>query len=143
MKYLGIPLRPTKWKAEDCGIIIKKITQRLHNWASKHLSFAGKIQSKVHVASWDKVFFPKAYGDLGFKDGAKWNQVVNSHLFTKDNMARMHIPLELNKCPICEDCVETHEHLFFSCCLSHKVVELVFDWLGNCMWPSDYKGWIS
>uniref|UniRef100_A0A803PTS1 Reverse transcriptase domain-containing protein n=1 Tax=Cannabis sativa TaxID=3483 RepID=A0A803PTS1_CANSA len=43
MKYLRIPLHPTKWKAEDCGIIIKKITQRLHNWASKHLSFAGKI----------------------------------------------------------------------------------------------------
>ncbi|XP_062094183.1 uncharacterized protein LOC133800246 [Humulus lupulus] len=24
LKYLGVPLRPTKWKAEDCGIIIKK-----------------------------------------------------------------------------------------------------------------------
>ncbi|KAM6562940.1 hypothetical protein CsatB_022938 [Cannabis sativa] len=290
MKYLGIPLRPTKWKAEDCSIIIKKITQRLHNWASKHLSFAGKIQlihsvliglrnywmsifvlpqsvtkeierlcrgflwgvngnrSKVHVASWDKVCLPKAYGGLGFKDGAKWNhvnlakfvwaisnkkdllwvkwintiylkqesywlyelkpdtswywrklchlrkrftegdikaavrtcklrtsllynslldqnlfqchktiwsslnlpkrrfilwQVVNSYLLTKDNMARFHIPVESNKCPVCEDHFETHEHLFFSCCLSRKMIELVFEWLGTHMWPLDFQSWIG
>ncbi|XP_062104358.1 uncharacterized protein LOC133815544 [Humulus lupulus] len=43
-QYLGVPLRPTKWKAEDCGIIIKKINQRLHSWASRHLSFAGRMQ---------------------------------------------------------------------------------------------------
>ncbi|XP_060968724.1 uncharacterized protein LOC133036225 [Cannabis sativa] len=42
LKYLGVPLRPTKWKAEDCGVIIKKIKQRLHTWATRHLSFAGR-----------------------------------------------------------------------------------------------------
>uniref|UniRef100_A0A803P4Q5 Reverse transcriptase domain-containing protein n=1 Tax=Cannabis sativa TaxID=3483 RepID=A0A803P4Q5_CANSA len=52
LKYLGVPLRPTKWKAEDCGVIIKKIKQRLHTWATRHLSFAG------------------------FKDGVKWNQAI-------------------------------------------------------------------
>ncbi|XP_062080841.1 uncharacterized protein LOC133785636 [Humulus lupulus] len=44
LKYLGIPLRPTKWKDGDCGIIIKKIHLRLHSWASCHLSFAGRAQ---------------------------------------------------------------------------------------------------
>uniref|UniRef100_A0A803QZN5 Reverse transcriptase domain-containing protein n=1 Tax=Cannabis sativa TaxID=3483 RepID=A0A803QZN5_CANSA len=44
LKYLGIPLRPTKWKAEDCDVILKKIKQRLHSWASRHLSFAGRSQ---------------------------------------------------------------------------------------------------
>ncbi|XP_062104612.1 uncharacterized protein LOC133815835 [Humulus lupulus] len=44
LKYLGIPLRPTKWKASDCGIIIKKIHLRLHSWASRHLSFVGRAQ---------------------------------------------------------------------------------------------------
>ncbi|XP_062118979.1 uncharacterized protein LOC133832684 [Humulus lupulus] len=32
--YLGMPLRPTKWKSMDCDIIISKIRQRLHGWAS-------------------------------------------------------------------------------------------------------------
>ncbi|XP_062093636.1 uncharacterized protein LOC133799654 [Humulus lupulus] len=44
LKYLSIPLRPTKWKAGDCGIILKKINLRLHSWASRHLSFAGQAQ---------------------------------------------------------------------------------------------------
>uniref|UniRef100_A0A803Q0X5 Reverse transcriptase domain-containing protein n=1 Tax=Cannabis sativa TaxID=3483 RepID=A0A803Q0X5_CANSA len=44
LKYLGVPLRPTKWKAEDCNVILKNIKQRLHSWASRHLSFAGRSQ---------------------------------------------------------------------------------------------------
>ncbi|XP_062093535.1 uncharacterized protein LOC133799541 [Humulus lupulus] len=44
LKYLGIPLRPTKWKASDCGLNLKKIQLRLHTWASMHLSFAGRAQ---------------------------------------------------------------------------------------------------
>uniref|UniRef100_A0A803Q6F2 Reverse transcriptase domain-containing protein n=1 Tax=Cannabis sativa TaxID=3483 RepID=A0A803Q6F2_CANSA len=44
LKNLGVPLRPTKWKAKDCGVIIKKIKQRLHTWATRHLSFAGRAQ---------------------------------------------------------------------------------------------------
>uniref|UniRef100_A0A803P5G6 Reverse transcriptase zinc-binding domain-containing protein n=1 Tax=Cannabis sativa TaxID=3483 RepID=A0A803P5G6_CANSA len=115
LKYLEVPLRPTRWKADDCVVILKKISQRLHSWSSRHLLFTGRVQlihsvllglynywmsifmlpqsvikeveklckgfiwglngsmSKIHVASWEKVCLPKAYGGLGFKDGAKWN----------------------------------------------------------------------
>ncbi|XP_062081288.1 uncharacterized protein LOC133786089 [Humulus lupulus] len=44
LKYLGIPMRPTKWKVADCGEILKKIKLRLHTWASRHLSYAGRTQ---------------------------------------------------------------------------------------------------
>ncbi|KAM6568616.1 hypothetical protein CsatB_016601 [Cannabis sativa] len=44
LKYLGVPLRPTKWRREDCDTIIKKIKMRLVTWATKHLSYAGRIQ---------------------------------------------------------------------------------------------------
>uniref|UniRef100_A0A803PD65 Reverse transcriptase domain-containing protein n=1 Tax=Cannabis sativa TaxID=3483 RepID=A0A803PD65_CANSA len=44
LKYLGVPLRPTKWRVEDCDVILKKIKPRLHNWASRHLSFTGRSQ---------------------------------------------------------------------------------------------------
>ncbi|KAM6558803.1 hypothetical protein CsatA_028042 [Cannabis sativa] len=33
-------------------------------------------RSKLHVASWEKVYLPKNYGGLRFKDRVKWNQVV-------------------------------------------------------------------
>ncbi|XP_062085791.1 uncharacterized protein LOC133791900 [Humulus lupulus] len=44
LKYLGIPLRPTKWKAGGCAAIIKKIHTKLHHWSSRHLSFVGRAQ---------------------------------------------------------------------------------------------------
>lgn len=111
-------MRPTKWKPEDCGVIVKKIKLRLHTWASRHLSYAGRIQlihsvlfglrnywmsifilpqsvvkeveklcrgflwglngnrSKLHIASWEKVCLQKAYGGLGFREGAKWNRAI-------------------------------------------------------------------
>ncbi|XP_062080526.1 uncharacterized protein LOC133785295 [Humulus lupulus] len=118
LKYLGVPMRPTKWKHEDCDIIIQKIKMQLHTLASRHLSFAGRIQlihsvlfglrnywmsifvlpqsvvkeveklccgflwgitsnrSKIHIASWKKVFLPKSYGGLSFRDGSNWNQAI-------------------------------------------------------------------
>uniref|UniRef100_A0A803PQB5 Reverse transcriptase n=1 Tax=Cannabis sativa TaxID=3483 RepID=A0A803PQB5_CANSA len=44
LKYLGIPLRPTKWKLEDYGPILKKMKNKLHSWANKQLSYAGRVQ---------------------------------------------------------------------------------------------------
>uniref|UniRef100_A0A803P9Z7 Reverse transcriptase domain-containing protein n=1 Tax=Cannabis sativa TaxID=3483 RepID=A0A803P9Z7_CANSA len=44
LKYLRVPLRPTKWRREDCDAIIKKIKMRLVTWATRHLSYAGRIQ---------------------------------------------------------------------------------------------------
>uniref|UniRef100_A0A803PUN2 Reverse transcriptase n=1 Tax=Cannabis sativa TaxID=3483 RepID=A0A803PUN2_CANSA len=52
LKYLGVPLRPTKWKAEDCGVIIKKIKQRLQIWATRHLFFCKKGSTHSLSASW-------------------------------------------------------------------------------------------
>ncbi|XP_062116335.1 uncharacterized protein LOC133830374 [Humulus lupulus] len=42
--YLGMPLRPTKWKAMECDLILTKIRLRLHGWASRNLSYAGCVQ---------------------------------------------------------------------------------------------------
>ncbi|XP_062080864.1 uncharacterized protein LOC133785659 [Humulus lupulus] len=42
LKYLGVSLKPTRWQVANC--IIKKIHARLHVWASRHLSFAGRTQ---------------------------------------------------------------------------------------------------
>ncbi|XP_062094166.1 uncharacterized protein LOC133800227 [Humulus lupulus] len=44
LKYLGVPLRTTRWKAGDCSLIIKNIQLKLHTWESRHLSFARRAQ---------------------------------------------------------------------------------------------------
>ncbi|XP_062107089.1 uncharacterized protein LOC133818316 [Humulus lupulus] len=52
LRYLGVPMRPTKWRHEDWN------------------------RSKLHMASWHQVCLPKAYGGLGFRDGANWNRAI-------------------------------------------------------------------
>ncbi|XP_062104365.1 uncharacterized protein LOC133815556 [Humulus lupulus] len=44
LRYLGIPLRPTKWRACDYVILIDKMRARLKGWSSRHLSYAGRVQ---------------------------------------------------------------------------------------------------
>uniref|UniRef100_A0A803NI20 Uncharacterized protein n=1 Tax=Cannabis sativa TaxID=3483 RepID=A0A803NI20_CANSA len=44
LKYLGVNLRPTEWRAADCGIIIDKMHKYMHTWASRNLSFTGRAQ---------------------------------------------------------------------------------------------------
>ncbi|XP_062103748.1 uncharacterized protein LOC133814854 [Humulus lupulus] len=44
LKYLGVNLRPTKWKASDCEGILSKFRKNLHGWSSRHLSFSGRCQ---------------------------------------------------------------------------------------------------
>ncbi|XP_062086264.1 uncharacterized protein LOC133792379 [Humulus lupulus] len=48
LKYLGVTMRPTKWREVDCEKIIKKIFLKLNASKSRHLSFAGRAQL-VHV----------------------------------------------------------------------------------------------
>ncbi|XP_062118697.1 uncharacterized protein LOC133832356 [Humulus lupulus] len=43
LRYLGVPMRPTKWRHEDCDIILHKIILKLLSWTSRHLSFAGRM----------------------------------------------------------------------------------------------------
>ncbi|XP_062093460.1 uncharacterized protein LOC133799461 [Humulus lupulus] len=84
LKYPSVSMRPTKWKHEDCDIIIQKIKMRLHTWASRHLSFAGRFngnRSKIHIASWMKVYLPEAYGGLRFINGSVWNRAILAKYF--------------------------------------------------------------
>ncbi|XP_062118672.1 uncharacterized protein LOC133832328 [Humulus lupulus] len=67
--------------------------------------------------------------------------VVNSFLLTIDNLAKCTIPLDSLLCPVCEDQWESHNHLFFDCCLSKKVLNCIFSWLGFRAWASSYSVW--
>ncbi|XP_062094060.1 uncharacterized protein LOC133800103 [Humulus lupulus] len=118
LHYLGVPLRPTKWKHSDCEVIVQKMRTKLFSWSSKHLSYAGRLllihsvlfglrnfwmnvfilpqsiikevdklcrqflwgasgtRSKLHFASWQQVCLPKAFGSLGLRDGSRWNRAL-------------------------------------------------------------------
>ncbi|XP_062080401.1 uncharacterized protein LOC133785161 [Humulus lupulus] len=255
LKYLGVPMKPTKWKHEDCDIIIQKIRLRLHSWTSRHLYFVGRMQlihsvlfglrnywmsifvlpqsiikeveklfrgflwgisgsrSKIHIASWQKhdILWVKWVNSIYLKGSNFWNynlnpdcswywrklchmrgkfslaevlaagitgrfkasklynsslnqqsmgyhqavwcklfipkhqfllwHVVNSHLLTRDNMLRFNIKMDCLLCPVCGDQNESHTHLFFECCISKKILDLIFAWMGYRAWPGEFTSW--
>ena len=44
VRYLGAPLITTKLSASDCKPLVEGITARIRHWASRFLSFAGRVQ---------------------------------------------------------------------------------------------------
>ena len=42
-KYLGMPITSNKMSKFDCQILVEKITQRVKTWATRSLSYAGRI----------------------------------------------------------------------------------------------------
>ncbi|XP_062099866.1 uncharacterized protein LOC133805720 [Humulus lupulus] len=90
LRYLGIPLRPTKWRACDCVILIDKKRTRLKGWSSRHLSYAGRVQLIISVllgirSHWMNIFIlpqkvVKAIDSLCLK--FLWGE--------KDNRSKMH-----------------------------------------------------
>ncbi|XP_062080585.1 uncharacterized protein LOC133785354 [Humulus lupulus] len=250
LKYLGVPLRPTKWKSADCDIIFKKIQMRLNSVVKdidkvcrQCLWGESGSRSKFHFTSWEQVCQPKPFGGLGFREGAIWNklklanylwaieskqdqlwvkwvncvylkgvslsdyipkvysswywrklmffyksisrselqaavnkgklhlgtlytqllsserityerpvwcklsvpkhrfilwQAINQHLLTRDLLASHHIPIETMRCPVCDHVEESHDHLFFDCIFSRKVLLLVSCWLGGVTKPGKF-----
>ncbi|XP_062103340.1 uncharacterized protein LOC133814390 [Humulus lupulus] len=201
IKYLGIPHRPTKWKAGDCAAIIKKIHMKLHHWSSRHLSFAGRAQLinsvllgidaiylkgesfwdyKIHSdVSWywcklvnlksvitaevleksvknNKVNVSNLYVQLLNKEKVSFAHVVwcnltlpkhkfilwqatLGHLLTTNNLVRCHMQLNSVMCPTCDMQQESHDHLFFQCQFSQLVRIRIAEWLGNAIWPVQFK----
>ncbi|XP_062088799.1 uncharacterized protein LOC133795363 [Humulus lupulus] len=130
LKYLGVPMWPTKWKATDCDLIIKKIRLRLHSWSIRHLSFAGQVQLIHSVllglrSYWMSIFLlPQSVAkDIdrprrNFLWGERWSR-------------------------ICAQVDESQAHLFFDCPFSKRIMQRVYGWLGAVIWPESYAGWLA
>lgn len=61
MKYLGVPLKPTKWNRHDCESVVDKIRKLTMCWGTRHLSFACHTQLVSSVlfrirAYWMNIF---------------------------------------------------------------------------------------
>lgn len=69
VRYLGVPLISSRLSAEDCRMILEKISRRIGSWTSKNLSFAGRLQLLTSVmfslqVYWTGVFIlPKRVHD--------------------------------------------------------------------------------
>ena len=65
VRYLRVPVIPTKLKKSDCMVLVEKITNRINPWKNKVLSYGGRIQlimsvlSNIQIFSRSRFIFPK------------------------------------------------------------------------------------
>lgn len=85
-------------------------------------------QHKVHWRHlvWNRILIPKTR--------FLWLLVVRSGLKTKDKLHQLGVVVD-NLCPLCGECPETQDHLFFRCPFSHSCVEAVQSWNGLTLKP--------
>uniref|UniRef100_A0A803QBI6 Reverse transcriptase zinc-binding domain-containing protein n=1 Tax=Cannabis sativa TaxID=3483 RepID=A0A803QBI6_CANSA len=86
-----------------------------------------KLELVLEEALQAAAYFPKG----GHNEGrfVLW-QIVNSPLLTRDNLRKFHVEIVTWSCPVCGDHLKTHDHLFFTCSLSQRVLSRIFVWLG-------------
>ncbi|XP_071695705.1 uncharacterized protein [Rutidosis leptorrhynchoides] len=61
VKYLGVPLLAKRVGVIDCKEIIEKIKNRIDNWRTKHLSYAGMLQLIASVLSSMHIYWASVY----------------------------------------------------------------------------------
>ncbi|XP_062100345.1 uncharacterized protein LOC133806236 [Humulus lupulus] len=163
LKYLGVPLRPTKWKATDWDSLWDHVLKHDSScYWQKLISFCSSIsrstleavviKGKLHLGTlyvqllscecieyertiWCKLSVPKHRFIF-------WH-AVNQHLLTRDLLYLRHVVVASVLCPVCGLVEESHGHLFFECIFSKKVLQLVSNWLGGVTWPEKYKDWTA
>ncbi|KAJ9536539.1 hypothetical protein OSB04_un000291 [Centaurea solstitialis] len=61
IRYLGVPLSPVALKAADYGCMIARVNDRIGNWKSKFLSFAGRRQLIISVLQSLQLYWMAVY----------------------------------------------------------------------------------
>ena len=65
---------------------------------------------------------------------------MNDHLLTRDHLGKI-LELASYYCPVCESVIETHQHLFFDCTFTKKILQEVSSWSGFRGWPLTIEAW--
>ncbi|XP_056698108.1 uncharacterized protein [Spinacia oleracea] len=86
--YLGVPLTTRKLNYNDCKPLIEKTVARIKIWATKFLSYAGRLQlvegnnalgnegSARAPVAWESLCLPKSCGGWNLKDLTVWNKAA-------------------------------------------------------------------
>ncbi|XP_060974742.1 uncharacterized protein LOC133039802 [Cannabis sativa] len=56
-----------------------------------------------------------------------------------DNLVKKHVLIDSAYCPVYEWDLESHEHLFFECPFSWRVMQNIKNWLGEWLWPNSFQ----
>ncbi|XP_062104295.1 uncharacterized protein LOC133815473 [Humulus lupulus] len=70
-------------------------------------------------------------------------QAINHHLLTRELLSTQRVVVDSLDCFVCGLGRDCHEHLFFDCLYSRKVIRQVQTWLGSEIWPLNHAVWLQ
>ncbi|GJS44921.1 putative reverse transcriptase domain, reverse transcriptase zinc-binding domain protein [Tanacetum coccineum] len=83
VKYLGVPLVPSRLLYRDCKELMEKVKGQINDWKNKSLSLAGEIRKGRAKVAWEVVCLPKREGGLGIRRLEVFNQaLITSHIWS-------------------------------------------------------------
>ncbi|XP_056691739.1 uncharacterized protein [Spinacia oleracea] len=110
-KYLGVPLTTRKLSYTDCKPLIEKTVARIKSWATKFLSYAGRLQlvrsvlfgiqlywcqifvmPKKDLTIWNKAAVLKHCWDLSMKQDRLWIKWMHTYYVKHHNFWTMQVP---------------------------------------------------
>ncbi|XP_019257663.1 PREDICTED: uncharacterized protein LOC109235870 [Nicotiana attenuata] len=146
-RYFGVPLSS---KRLSIFPLPKKIIQFVEGICRRFLWTGDTNARKNALVAWDKMFRPKSKGGLNITDigkipwqvdvkQASWivRKILQGKIYTKDRLNSRGIQVNQNW-PLCDQELESHQHLFFACTFSAEVWGKLLSWMG---FVRRIKGW--
>ncbi|GKB61096.1 putative reverse transcriptase domain, reverse transcriptase zinc-binding domain protein [Tanacetum coccineum] len=150
VKYLGVPLVPSRLVYRDCNELMEKVKRRVSDWKNKFLSFAGRTQlirsvlSSMHLY-WALVFIlpsslmhelERVMGGVDESGGVWRKGFLQVRPFSKGpffsglGIGKMVQP-------------DSHDHLFFECRITSRVWEHLKSYTGISNLPSNHNAIVN
>ncbi|GJT83625.1 putative RNA-directed DNA polymerase, eukaryota, reverse transcriptase zinc-binding domain protein [Tanacetum coccineum] len=171
--YLGLPLGSNMNKSCNWKPILDKFHKRLTSWRSRNISYGGRLTLlKSVLGALGTYFFslfkaPKCVinnleklrrnffwgGSLVCNKMAwiVWNEVCSPSIhgglrigsLHASNMAMLGLDMDSVRCLICDDAIETAQHLFIDCIVAKSLWSMVTSWWGFKDYPKDLDNLLS
>ncbi|GJR81117.1 hypothetical protein Tco_0151902 [Tanacetum coccineum] len=141
VKYLGVPLVPSRLIYKDCKELIEKVEARVNDWKYKSLSIAGRLQLLIMrgflwnhgtlrkgstKVAWEIGCLPKVEGGLGIRRLECFNKALMAHLVSLDESMSSLSPMLIYL---------SNDMFRAGLNTSSKVVDIIFD--GTLSWPQE------
>uniref|UniRef100_A0A803QIM0 Reverse transcriptase zinc-binding domain-containing protein n=1 Tax=Cannabis sativa TaxID=3483 RepID=A0A803QIM0_CANSA len=95
-----------------------------------YVDLIGAAKSSYATSIWHKFIVPKHRFIF-------W-QIINEQLLTRDLLSKF-LPITSALCVVCENAMESHNHLFIDCIFTKKVIACVESWAGVLSWPKYFS----
>ncbi|KAF4346630.1 hypothetical protein G4B88_030128 [Cannabis sativa] len=111
-----------------CQAECEESTFQLRAWLRFYIELIGAANIDYAATVWHNFIIPK-HRFIFLK-------IINEQLLNRDHLSRI---LTSDLCVVCENALESHNHLFVDSIYTRKFVDSVENWAGCLSWPKCFR----